>query len=65
MPIIPPRPATLRVIKVRPACGGPWCVCDDWDGVGQMITDSGSYDFEIVDLTPEEYDAIPDDFPGW
>lgn len=65
MPTIPPRPAKLRVIKVRPSSGGPWCVCDDWDGVGQMITDDGSYAFEIADLTPEEYDALPDDFPGW
>lgn len=65
MPTIPPRPAKLRVIKVRPSCGGPWCVCDDWACVEQMVTEEGSYDVEIVDLTPEEYDAIPDDFPGW
>lgn len=55
----------FRVIKVRPSHGGPWCVCDDWSGVGQMIEDDGVYEFEFELLTREQYDAIPDDFPGW
>lgn len=54
----------MKVIKVRPSSGGPWCVCDTWDGVGQMIEDDGSYEFEFVEMTPEELEALGD-FPGW
>ena len=56
--------APKRRIKVRPAHGGQWCVCDDWDGVGQMIEDDGAYEFAFVMMTDEEADALGE-FNGW
>jgi len=53
-----------RRIKVRPVHGGPWCVCDDWNGVGQMIEDDGAYEFAFVMMTDEEAEKLGE-FNGW
>lgn len=53
-----------RRIQVRPESGAPWCLCDDWAGVGQMIEDDGVYEFKFVEMTDEEVDAMGE-FPGW
>ena len=53
-----------RRIKVRPVHGGQWCICDDWDGVGQMIADDGAYEFAFVMMTDEEADKLGE-FNGW
>jgi hypothetical protein len=53
-----------RRIRVRPCGGGPWCICDDWAGVGQMIEDDGEFEFSFVLMTDEQVEALGD-FPGW
>lgn len=54
----------LPRIRVRPATGGPWCVCNDWEAVGQMIENDGVFEFEFVKMTEAEVEALGD-FPGW
>lgn len=63
-PDTPVQDVPKRRIKVRPVSGGPWCVCDDWDGVGQMIEDDGIYEIAFVDMTEAECEALGE-FPGW
>ena len=53
-----------RRISLRPIDGGAWCICDDWNSVGQMIEEDGAYEFRFVEMTDEEYEALGD-FPGW
>ena len=53
-----------RVILVRPGSGYQWCICVDWDGVGQMIEEDGEYEFEFRMMTQAEIDALPE-FEGW
>lgn len=54
----------VRRILVRPSGHAPWCICDDWDGVGQMIEEDGDYEFLFVDMTEAEIEA-KGEFPGW
>jgi len=53
-----------RRICVRPVSAATWCLCDDWDGVGQMIEDDGTYEFEFVNMSDAEVEALGE-FPGW
>jgi hypothetical protein len=60
------RPEPRRRILVRPdeTCGAQWCVCDDWDGVDQMIEENGIYEFEFREMTDAEVEALGE-FEGW
>lgn len=51
-------------IKVRPIGHAPWCICDTWADVGQMIEGDGEYEFEHVGMTDAEVEALGE-FPGW
>lgn len=59
-----PAGADKRRIWVRPVGTSLWCVCDDWDGVGQMIEGDGEYEFAFVMMSDEECDSLGE-FPGW
>ena len=56
--------ARKRRIAVRPVDGGQWCLCDDWDCVGQMIEEDGAYEFEFREMTDAEVEALGE-FEGW
>lgn len=60
----PGRKVKRRRILVRPTASSPWCVCDSWDGVGQMIETAGSYEFSFALMSDEDVEALGD-FPGW
>ena len=53
-----------RRVMVRPTGEHAWCICDNWEGVGQMIEEDGTYDIEFVQMTDAEVEALGE-FPGW
>lgn len=54
-----------RYVKVRPAGGGPWCICEPSEVQGLMDGEPPG-EFEKVDvwMTDSEWEDLPE-FEGW
>lgn len=60
---------TIMVWRAQPACGGPWLYDDNIVSLAKLIANGASggdaYELEAVEMTKEQWAAVPDDFPGW